>query len=74
MTRAEHTRPHADEPGNTIESRTARFNLPVRDRGRWAPIRDLLLSPPIHLAHYRALRARLFLGAADAQRRQDCRR
>ena len=39
---------------------------------RWQSVRDLLLSPPTHLAHYRELRARLFLRAADAERRRDC--
>ena len=39
---------------------------------RWQSLRDLLLSPPTHLAHYRELRARLFLRAADAEWHRDC--
>jgi len=39
---------------------------------RWRSVRDLLLSPPTHLAHYRELRARLFLRAADAEWHRDC--
>lgn len=73
MNLAKDTRPHAGETGKTFESRTARFNLPVRNRGRWRLIRELLLSPPTHLARYHELRARLFVRAADADRRGDCR-
>lgn len=73
MNLAKDTRPHAGETDTLFESRTARFNLPVRNRGRWRVIRELLLSPPTHLAHYRELRARLFLHAADAESRRECR-
>jgi len=46
---------------------------PVAPRAsRWQSVRDLLLSPPTHLAHYRELRARLFLRAADAEWHRDC--
>lgn len=63
--------PASNAQGNTPHPASQPVSVAPR-ASRWQSVRDLLLSPPTHLAHYRELRARLFLRAADAEWHRDC--
>jgi len=47
------------------ESRTSRFNLPIRHPAKWRFLLDQLLSSPMRLHRYRNLSARIFEDVID---------
>ncbi len=49
----------ADNP-ELQESRSERFNLPVRHPAKWRFLMDLLLSSPMRIHRYRNLTTRMF--------------
>lgn len=55
----QHNSPLANDPA-LRDSRTARFNLPVRHPPLWRFVRDQLLSPAMRIHRYRGLSARMF--------------
>lgn len=54
---------------NLEESRTPRFNVPVRHPSRWAVLLDTVLASPMRLHRYRDLSRRI---VEDTMRGQDC--
>lgn len=48
-----------------LESRSARFNLPVRHPSKWLLLRDQLLSSPMRIHRYRNLSVRMLENAMD---------
>ncbi len=51
------------------ESRSSRFNLPVRHPSKWQLVLDQLLSSPMRIHRYRNLSNRIFLDTMDEK---DC--
>ena len=47
------------------ESRSERFNLPVRHPAKWRFLLDLLLSSPMRMHRYRNLTTRMFEDTMD---------
>ena len=58
----------ADNP-ELQESRSERFNLPVRHPAKWRFLLDLLLSSPMRIHRYRNLTTRMF---EDTMNDVDC--
>jgi hypothetical protein len=58
----------ADNP-KLQESRSKRFNLPVRHPAKWRFLMDLLLSSPMRIHRYRNLTTRMF---EDTMNDVDC--
>ena len=58
----------ADNP-ELQESRSERFNLPVRHPAKWRFLMDLLLSSPMRIHRYRNLTTRMF---EDTMNDVDC--
>ena len=52
-----------------LESRSARFNLPVRHPSKWLLLRDQLLSSPMRIHRYRNMSVRML---EDAMDEHDC--
>lgn len=48
-----------------LESRSARFNLPVRHPSKWLLLRDQLLSSPMRIHRYRNMSVRMLETAMD---------
>jgi len=48
------------DPTELKESRTSRFNLPVRHPALWRFVLDQLLSAPLRLHRYRVLSGRMY--------------
>ena len=42
-----------------IESRTARFNVPVQHPSRWSVLADIVLASPMRIHRYRDLSRRI---------------
>ncbi len=55
-----------------FESRTQRFNLPVRHPSRWQLIAEALLASPMRLHRYRHLSARMLEDTIDRHDRRSC--
>ena len=47
------------------ESRSERFNLPIRHPAKWRILMDLLLSSPMRVHRYRNLSAKMFEDTVD---------
>lgn len=56
----------------THESRSARFNVPVRHPSKWALLHDVLLSPLNHTLRYRVLSGRMLEKTIRELDRGDC--
>ncbi len=54
---------------NNFESRTARFNIPVRQASKWSVLVDAVLASPMRLHRLRDLSRRI---AEDAIREEYC--
>lgn len=57
----------------TRESRSSRFNLPVRHPSKWALLRDVFLSPPHHTYRYRLMSNRMLENTMRQLDRRECR-
>jgi len=55
------------------ESRTARFNLPVRHPALWRFLADQILSSPMRIHRYRILSARIFESMVKEIDHRNCR-
>jgi hypothetical protein len=55
------------------ESRTSRFNLPVRHPALWRFVVDQVLSSPIRIHRYRTMSARMFDDMVNEIDRRHCR-
>ena len=60
----QHNSPLANHAASQ-ESRTSRFNLPIRHPAKWRFLLDQLLSSPMRLHRYRTLSARIFEDTMD---------
>ena len=58
--------------GPLQESRSVRFNLPVRSPSRWRLLRELLFSAPNRIFRYRLASNRMLESAIRTLNREDC--
>ena len=68
---SDHSRPSGKNPV-LIESRSPRFNVPVRHPSKWSLLFERLLASPMRLHRYRHISSRMLEDTIDTLDRGAC--